>query len=80
MPSYLYDNEPADLYKWMDDLLSYPSYPGAQRNKANSIIYVAKKIGKTKEAVIDLLMLWNKTNCKPPLKDHEILNNIERKF
>lgn len=80
MPSYLYEEAEGDDKKWLDDLLSYPTYKGNQRNKANSIIYVAKRLGKTKEDVVDLMVLWNRTMCQPPLGAHEILDNIERKY
>lgn len=80
MPSYLYEDNIEDDKKWLDDLLCYPVYTGNQRNKANNIIYVAKRLGKTKEDVLDLMILWNRTNCKPPLNDYEIIDNIERKF
>ena len=80
MPSYLYEESDNDDKQWLDELLNYPTYKGNQRNKANSIIYVAKRLGKTKEDVVDLMKLWNRTNCRPPLNDYEITDIIERKF
>lgn len=81
LPHYLFENDTKeDYHEWLANSLGHIVRPGNQKNKANQIIYVAKQCGYTREEVVDLMNMWNGRDCRPPLKEHEIMSIINRKF